>query len=123
MTAQEIKALPKEFDFKSNINTMGLIYHAVEKLNCYVVTHEDSEWVYDKHEFRQHLLKDDFYLADEEKPHGIYVIEYGSSYDSDPWEIIGYCNTKEEAQEFINKQFHTSLYHCTEVKHISKVRE
>ena len=52
---------------------------------------------------------------------GIYVIEYGSSYDSDPWEIVGYCETEEEAQEFINKQLYTSLYHCTEVKHISKV--
>lgn len=57
------------------------------------------------------------------KPKGIYVIEYGSSYDSDPWEIVGYCETKEEAQEFINKQFCTSLYHCTLVKHISKVKE
>lgn len=122
MTAQEIKALPKEFDFKSNINPVGLTYHAVEKLNCYVVIHGASEWVYDKHEFHRHLLKDDFYLVNEEKPHGIYVIEYGSSYSSDPWEIIGYCNTKEEAQEFINKQHCTSLYHCTEVKHISKVR-
>ena len=54
---------------------------------------------------------------------GIYVIEYGSLYDSDPWEIIGYCETEEEAQEFINKQSCTSLYHCTEVKHISKVKE
>lgn len=54
---------------------------------------------------------------------GIWVIEYGSLYDSDPWEIVGYCDTKEEAQEFINKQFCTSLYHCTEVKHISKVKE
>ena len=53
---------------------------------------------------------------------GIYVIEYGSSYDSDPWEIIGYCETKEEAQEFINKQIHTTLYHCTEVKHISEIK-
>ena len=53
----------------------------------------------------------------------LYVIEYGSSYDSDPWEIVGYCKTKEEAEEFINKQFHPSLYHCTEVKHISKVKE
>ena len=122
MTVQEIKALPKEFDFKSNINPIGLTYHAVEKLNCYVVTYEDSEWTYDKHEFRKNLLNDDYYLVDEEKPQGIYVIEYGSSYDSDPWKIIGYCNTKEEAQEFINKQFYTSLYHYTEVKHISKVK-
>ena len=54
---------------------------------------------------------------------GIYVVEYGSHYDSDPWENIGYANTKEEAQEFINKQFCSSLYHCRELKHVSKVKE
>ena len=123
MTAQEIKNLPKEFDFKSNINTIGLIYHAVEKLNCYVVTHEDSEWVFDKSEFRKNLLNGDYYLVDEEKSQDIYVIEYGSHYDSDPWQNVGYANTKEEAQEFINKQFCPSLYHCRKLKHISKVKE
>lgn len=60
MTTAEIKALPKEFDFKSNINRMGLTYHAVEKEHCYVVTHNDSEWVYDKKEFRRYLLNNDF---------------------------------------------------------------
>ena len=52
----------------------------------------------------------------------IYLIEYGSLYDSDPWKIIGYCETEEEAQEFIDKQLFKSLYHCTLVKHISKAR-
>lgn len=58
MTAQKITALPREFDFKSNVNPMGLTYHAVEKENCYVVTHEDSQWTYDKHTFRKCLLYD-----------------------------------------------------------------
>lgn len=53
----------------------------------------------------------------------LYVIEYGSHYDSDPWENIGYANTKEEAQEFINKQFCPSLYHCRELKHVSKIKK
>jgi hypothetical protein len=53
----------------------------------------------------------------------IYVIEYGSHYDSDPWENVGYANTREEAQEFIDKQFCPSLYHCRELKHVSKVKE
>ena len=57
------------------------------------------------------------------KPKGIYVIEYGSSYDSDPWEIVGYCETKEEAIEFINRQFHSSLYHYSEVKHVSQIKK
>lgn len=60
MTTAEIKALPKEFNFKSNINHMGLTYHAVEEEHCYVVTHNDSRWVYDKKEFRRNLLNDDF---------------------------------------------------------------
>lgn len=123
MTEQEIKSLPKKFDFKSNINPLGITYHAVEKEDCYIVTHYDSKWEFTKSEMRKGLLNGDYHLVNEEKPQGIYVIEYGSSYDSDPWEIIGYCETKEEAQEFISKQFHTSLYHCTEVKHISKVKE
>ena len=53
----------------------------------------------------------------------LYIIEYGSHYDSDPWQNIGYANTKEEAQEFINNQLCPSLYHCRELKHISKVRK
>ena len=53
----------------------------------------------------------------------LYVIEYGSHYDSDPWENVGYANTKEEAQEFINKQFCPSLYHCRELKHVSKIKK
>lgn len=53
----------------------------------------------------------------------LYVIEYGSHYDSDPWENIGYANTREEAQEFINKQFCPSLYHYRELKHISKINK
>ena len=63
MTAQKIKTLPKEFDFKSNINPMGLTYHAIEKTDCYVVTHEDSTWTYDKHEFRQCLLNDKYVVV------------------------------------------------------------
>lgn len=53
----------------------------------------------------------------------LYVIEYGSHYDSDPWENVGYANTREEAQEFINKQFCPSLYHCRELKHVSKIKK
>lgn len=57
------------------------------------------------------------------KPKDIYVIEYGSSYSSDPWEIVGYVNTKEEALDFINKQFYSALYHYSEVKHVSQIKE
>lgn len=59
----------------------------------------------------------------ESKSRTLYVIEYGSHYDSDPWKIVGYCETKEEATEFINKQFCPSLYHYTEVKHVSQIKK
>ena len=48
MTCAEIKALPKEFDFKSNINPIGLTYHAVEKEYYYIVTTDGCEWKIDK---------------------------------------------------------------------------
>lgn len=59
----------------------------------------------------------------ESKTPTLYVIEYGSSYDSDPWTIVGYTNTKEEALNFINKQFYSSLYHYSEVKHVSQIKK
>ena len=81
--------------------------------------------VSDSRNHLQRFTKDEFYKFFEEivKTPTLYVIEYGSHYDSDPWEIIGYANSKEEAQAFIDEKLHTSLYHCTEVKHISKVKE
>ena len=57
------------------------------------------------------------------QPRTLYVIEYGSHYDSHPWTIIGYANTEEEAQEFINKQFCPSLYHYNEIKHVSQIKK
>lgn len=56
------------------------------------------------------------------QPRTLYVIEHGSHYDSDSWKNVGYANTREEAQEFINKQFCPSLYHCRELKHVSKIK-
>lgn len=75
------------------------------------------------------FTKDEFYKffkiieVSESKPQTLYIIEYGSHYDSDPWENIGYANTREEAQEFINKQFCSSLYHCRELKHVSQIKK
>ena len=74
MTAQEIKALPKEFDFKSNINSMGLTYHAIEKEDGYVVTHEDMEWSFDKHEFRKKLLNGEYVVVGKEPK--LYKVKY-----------------------------------------------
>lgn len=125
MTAQEIKNLPDEFNFKSNLNPAVDMYHAVKTKDGYVVKSKDGygPWHFYEPEMHRYLIKGVFEIIGGVTEKSIYVIEYGSSYDSDPWEIIGYCNTKEEAQEFINKQFSTSLYHCTKVKHVSKIKE
>lgn len=51
----------------------------------------------------------------------MYLIEFGSSYSSDPWDVLCVCETNELAEEYISKQLeakpHTisSLYHITEV--------
>ena len=81
MTAQEIKSLPKEFDFKSNINPIGIIYHAIEKEHCYVVTTDHCEWTYDKHEFRQSLFRDEFVVVGREPK--LYLVTYKV------WDIFG----------------------------------
>ena len=48
----------------------------------------------------------------------IYIIEFGSSYSSEPWEIVGFCETEKEAQAFVSKQLTQSLYHITKVKKV-----
>ena len=76
MTAQEIKNLPKEFDFKSNINPYGLTYHAVEKESYYVVTTDRCEWKINKLDFRKNLLNDNYVIKQEELPY-TETTEYG----------------------------------------------
>lgn len=102
--------------------SMDQCYLALEKLDgtFTVCDNRNNPTKFTRDEFHQ-LFK----IIDipESSPRTLCVIEYGSSYSSDPWEIIGYCHTKEEAQAFINKQFCPSLYHCRELKHISKVRQ
>lgn len=65
MTTQTIKALPKEFNFKSKTNPFNLTYHAVEEPHCYVVTHEDNKWTFDKHEFHKSLLDGEYVIVEE----------------------------------------------------------
>ena len=102
--------------------SMDQCYLALEKLDgtFTVCDNRNNPTKFTRDEF--HRL---FKIIDipESGPRTLYVIEYGSLYSSDPWEIIGYCHTTEEAQAFINKQFCPSLYHCRELKHISKVRK
>ena len=97
-------------------------YNAFEGLNGNFTVNDNrgNSTKFTKDEFHQF-----FKVIECSKPESqtLYVIEYGSHYDSDPWKNIGYANTKEEAQEFINKQFCPSLYHCRELKHVSKIKK
>lgn len=67
MKAANIKALPKEFDFKSNINPYDLTYHAKETKYNYEITWDLGEHIasdtYSKKEFRRRLLKDEFVIC------------------------------------------------------------
>lgn len=55
-----MKNLPKEFDFKSNINPLGLIYHAKEMDDYYLVTIYDCEWRINKDNFHKHFVKKEY---------------------------------------------------------------
>ena len=61
--------LPREFDFKSNINTFGLVYHAVEEASYYVVTHDNCRWIYSKPDMHNHLSSGKFVIIAREEPH------------------------------------------------------
>jgi hypothetical protein len=58
------EAWPKEFDFKSKINTFGLTYHAVEEPCRYIVTNDNNRWVYSKPKMHELLLNGDFIIID-----------------------------------------------------------
>lgn len=63
MNVNDIKSLPKEFDFRSNINPFGILYHAKEHENGYKVTCDcEYDWNYSKAEMRRRLLKGDYVI-------------------------------------------------------------
>lgn len=59
----KIKNLPKEFDFKSNINPYGLTYHAKEMDDRYIVSTDRIEWNYSKERLHNHLIKKEFVIC------------------------------------------------------------
>ena len=66
MKTKEIKALPKEFNFKSNINPFNILYHAKEEKHCYKVTCLDDlngSWLINKKDFHRHLLDNNFEIC------------------------------------------------------------
>lgn len=77
MKTEDLKNLPKEFDFKSNINTFGLLYHAEDKGDYYKVTcvgDLDCSWEFDKKSFYRDLLRGNF-VIDEEKVNNMVCID------------------------------------------------
>lgn len=60
MKVADIKKLPKEFDFKSNNSSFGIIYHAKETKHNYEVTWDLGSHIanctYTKEGFRRNLL-------------------------------------------------------------------
>ena len=58
----DIKNLPKEFNFKSNVNVYGIVYHAIEQEHGYKVTCDAgaNEWDFTKEEMHRSLLSGDY---------------------------------------------------------------
>lgn len=57
-----IKNLPNEFNFKSNINTFGIVYHAIKHKNGYKVSCDDNtcEWDFSNREMYENLLNGNY---------------------------------------------------------------
>lgn len=58
-----MKNLPKEFDFKSNINPFGFTYHAKEMDDWYVVSVDGTEWNFSKERLHNHFVKKEFVVC------------------------------------------------------------
>lgn len=59
----KMKNLPKEFDFKSNVNPLGLTYHAIEMDEIYIVSTDGSVWDFDKQDFHNHFVRKEFVVC------------------------------------------------------------
>lgn len=70
----DIDNLPKEFNFKSKINTLVNMYHAVEREDDYLVTSDSGcMWPFDKAEIHRYLLKGDYYIVEEEPDYDNFI--------------------------------------------------
>lgn len=65
MKVEDIKNLPKKFNFKSNINPFDIVYHAKETEHGYIVTCDsvDTSWFFTKTDIRKKLLKNDYVIV------------------------------------------------------------
>lgn len=92
--------LPKEFDFKSRLNQLVDVYHAVEREDDYLVTCDsNSSWTFDKADIHTHFDKGDYYLVGEEKPTIVYAVIYTVGYSSGHKELIGIYSTEVKAKK------------------------
>lgn len=57
--------LPKEFDFRSNVNSFDILYHAKETEQGYDVTCDcnDCKWKYTKAQIRGRLINGSFEIV------------------------------------------------------------
>lgn len=63
MKVKDIKKLPEEFNFKSNINPWGILYHAKKEKHRYKITWEEhGECYIEKKVFYRNLLKNNFII-------------------------------------------------------------
>ena len=67
MKVEDIRKLPGEFDFKSNINPFGILYHAQETEHGYKVTCDANNccWDFSKQEMRKRLFDNEFVIIKE----------------------------------------------------------
>lgn len=63
MTVTDIKKLPRKFNFKSNIDTYGITYHATERLTCYKINDGNYQWKVDKQTLRRALRRGDYEIV------------------------------------------------------------
>lgn len=66
MKVEDIKNLPKKFNFKSNINPFDILYHAKETEHGYIVTcnSSDARWYFTKAQIRKKLRNNEYVIVD-----------------------------------------------------------
>ena len=102
MTIAEIKALPDKFDFKSNINPLDIIYHAVKKDHCYEVTGDDCIWTYDEEDIHGHLMNDDYVIYDGSSVNQDKFIDQLNGILKDHFDYVSLDTTLKIAKELMN---------------------
>lgn len=62
MSTDVVNNLPEEFNFKSNINSFGIVYHAIKTSNGYTVTCDESDcrWLFSSEKMMKSIRKGDY---------------------------------------------------------------